>query len=336
MTNITFTGTQTQWKAINKREHWNDNTNKYTIHCKDGDIKKDTNESLEEDITNNKLDTPRGTFDIYPGTWKEFKEDPEYKDWGMWFEHFLPEDADWKGVTEYYKIMSDGNHPIAVLFMKKEPGAQYGKITEKLEESLTEDDNNSNSYQGNDYVREIFIDWPLEDVIDELGTKDVEKLYNYYIEMNEESNEKLSSSQKEFMRGYIEELLKDLETQTESLTEDLDEKEQAIREVAEEAWRYNDKIDNFEEFKDIFSEDEFEVTEDDYNKYIKFIDEFKANMESNLPSEKEIQNFLKELGSYADYNQKIDDLMDEFGMDKETAESYVWDDASGLYDLRNH
>ena len=41
LTNITFQGTKAQWNKIGKEESgWNYNTGNYTIHCTDGDIKK--------------------------------------------------------------------------------------------------------------------------------------------------------------------------------------------------------------------------------------------------------------------------------------------------------
>lgn len=39
----------------------------------------------------------------------------------------------------------------------------------------------------------------------------------------------------------------------------------------------------------------------------------------------DIYEFLDELGGYADYNQKIEDVADEFGMSPDEAEGYVWD-----------
>lgn len=47
----------------------------------------------------------------------------------------------------------------------------------------------------------------------------------------------------------------------------------------------------------------------------------------------EIYDFLDECGGYTDYNQKIEDVMEEFDLDRDTAESYVWDWASGLHAL---
>ena len=48
---------------------------------------------------------------------------------------------------------------------------------------------------------------------------------------------------------------------------------------------------------------------------------------------KEIYAYLEELGGYADYNDKIENVMGEFGLNKETAESFVWNYASGLYKI---
>lgn len=39
----------------------------------------------------------------------------------------------------------------------------------------------------------------------------------------------------------------------------------------------------------------------------------------------DIYDFLDELGGYADYNQKIEDVAEEFGMSPDEAEGYVWD-----------
>lgn len=50
LTSITFTDTKAQWNAISKGYHWNYKTGNYTIHCTDGDIKKEANESLTESV----------------------------------------------------------------------------------------------------------------------------------------------------------------------------------------------------------------------------------------------------------------------------------------------
>lgn len=44
----------------------------------------------------------------------------------------------------------------------------------------------------------------------------------------------------------------------------------------------------------------------------------------------EIYEYLDELGGYASYDDKIDYLVEEFGLSREDAESYVWNHASGL------
>ena len=50
LTSITFTGTKAQWNAISKGWSWNSYTGSYTIHCTNGDIKKEANESLTESV----------------------------------------------------------------------------------------------------------------------------------------------------------------------------------------------------------------------------------------------------------------------------------------------
>lgn len=47
---IRFAGTKAQWNAIIKGTGWDRSTGDYTVHCTDGDIKKEANESLTEGI----------------------------------------------------------------------------------------------------------------------------------------------------------------------------------------------------------------------------------------------------------------------------------------------
>lgn len=57
-------------------------------------------------------------------------------------------------------------------------------------------------------------------------------------------------------------------------------------------------------------------------------EETKITLDESLFEESlrdEIYDFLDELGGYADYNQKIEDVSDEFGMSPDEAEGYVWD-----------
>ena len=51
----------------------------------------------------------------------------------------------------------------------------------------------------------------------------------------------------------------------------------------------------------------------------------------NLSSQ--IMDYLDECGGYTDYNQKIEDLVEEFNLDRDTAENYVWNWASGIKDM---
>ena len=83
------------------------------------------------------LKTPRGDFEIYEGTWKDFNNEADRDDWGLWFEHFLPEDASSMAeVTDYYKIFHNhrDNSAIAVLYKSFREG-----INERLIQSSSED-----------------------------------------------------------------------------------------------------------------------------------------------------------------------------------------------------
>lgn len=48
LSSITYNGTKAEWDAIQKEEDWINKTGKYTVHCTDGDISKNTSESLSE------------------------------------------------------------------------------------------------------------------------------------------------------------------------------------------------------------------------------------------------------------------------------------------------
>jgi hypothetical protein len=40
LTNITYTGTISEWKAIRKSSYWNDTPSHYTVYCTDGTVSK--------------------------------------------------------------------------------------------------------------------------------------------------------------------------------------------------------------------------------------------------------------------------------------------------------
>ena len=66
----------------------------------------------------------------------------------------------------------------------------------------------------------------------------------------------------------------------------------------------------------------------------------KLNENSNSLKD-QIYAFLDDEGMYTDYNQKIEDVMDNFSLSREDAESFVWSHASGvegtgLYDEENY
>lgn len=45
---------------------------------------------------------------------------------------------------------------------------------------------------------------------------------------------------------------------------------------------------------------------------------------------REIYEYLDELGGYCSYDDRIDMLVEDFGISKSDAESYVWNHTSGL------
>ena len=46
--------------------------------------------------------------------------------------------------------------------------------------------------------------------------------------------------------------------------------------------------------------------------------------------DREIYEYLDELGGYFDYDDRIDMLVEDFGISKSAAENYVWNHTSGL------
>ena len=57
--------------------------------------------------------------------------------------------------------------------------------------------------------------------------------------------------------------------------------------------------------------------------------QFKENSSDSLAQQ--IFAFLDEQGGYTDYNQKIEDVAETFGLSEKEAESFVWDWSTGLY-----
>ena len=55
-----------------------------------------------------------------------------------------------------------------------------------------------------------------------------------------------------------------------------------------------------------------------------------ATKKNKKNRDREIYEYLDMIGGYNDYNGKIEDIMDEFGLTKDAAEGYVWNHASGL------
>lgn len=78
---------------------------------------------------------------------------------------------------------------------------------------------------------------------------------------------------------------------------------------------------------------EYPEEEWSFRGFIPFLqDDVEASEKTSLDSE--IYEFLDECGGYTDYNQKIEDVMEEFGLDQDSAEGYVWNWASGLHKIQ--
>ena len=56
----------------------------------------------------------------------------------------------------------------------------------------------------------------------------------------------------------------------------------------------------------------------------------KASKKSKNSRDREIYEYLDECGGYIGYDDKIDSLVEDFGLSREDAEGYVWNHASGL------
>lgn len=56
----------------------------------------------------------------------------------------------------------------------------------------------------------------------------------------------------------------------------------------------------------------------------------KSAKKSTKSKDREIYEYLDELGGYCDYDDRIDMLVEDFGISKSAAENYVWNHTSGL------
>lgn len=105
-------------------------------------MKKELKEAVEDKIGMERISTPRGTFRVYFGTWKDFKNEPDSEDWGLWFDYQTPERSWWEHPERWYKIMHNHNtqHAVAVLY-KDYTADRYekGYMNESQEMELNED-----------------------------------------------------------------------------------------------------------------------------------------------------------------------------------------------------
>ena len=86
------------------------------FYKEDGTLK----EEVEDKETKETIRTPRGTFELYDGTYRDFKAEEDSEDWGLWFDHYYPDDVAWEDTEKWYKIFHNhvNNHAIAVLYKK--------------------------------------------------------------------------------------------------------------------------------------------------------------------------------------------------------------------------
>lgn len=86
----------------------------------DADFQEDLlNEDVEDHLSSEKVKTPRGTFRVYDGTWEDFKNEPDVKEWGLWFTYI---DEDNKSDFDVeYNIMHNSRkqHAVAVKYRLK-------------------------------------------------------------------------------------------------------------------------------------------------------------------------------------------------------------------------
>ena len=56
----------------------------------------------------------------------------------------------------------------------------------------------------------------------------------------------------------------------------------------------------------------------------------KADKKLKKSRDREIYEYLDECGGYIGYDDKIDSLIEDFGLSREDAEGYVWNHTSGM------
>lgn len=81
-------------------------------------IEESLRESVEDNIIKEVVRTPRGTFELYGGSFKDFTKEDDAEDWRLWFDHYYPDDAAWEDVEKWYKIYHNPktNHAVAILY----------------------------------------------------------------------------------------------------------------------------------------------------------------------------------------------------------------------------
>lgn len=82
-------------------------------------------EAVEDNLTAKaEIDTPRGTFYAYKGTWKDFENEPDRDDWGFWFDHYTDD-------NKHFKIMHNHIDNSAIAVLKEGLNESKGGFVEK-------------------------------------------------------------------------------------------------------------------------------------------------------------------------------------------------------------
>lgn len=105
-----------------------DNREEAILHNGD-DTGFDEYDKVDEEVEDNltakaEIDTPRGTFYAYKGTWKDFENEDDRDDWGFWFDHYTDD-------NKHFKIMHNHIDNSAIAVLKEGLNESKGGFVEK-------------------------------------------------------------------------------------------------------------------------------------------------------------------------------------------------------------
>lgn len=153
LTNINYRGTKAQWNAINKGYDWDLITGNYTIHCTDGDIKKEANESMKRQLTLNEDFGQEEVIEINKPT------ETEVKNTLIDFMGNLVK-AQWDIIAQYNSVIA------SIEAVEQEVGNDFGKYISSLKELVTDETANIGILEGivQDIEPELLIDQGKEEI----------------------------------------------------------------------------------------------------------------------------------------------------------------------------